>query len=177
MAAVTLGLPTFSSHEDEDIDAFIHLVHGYFNAINLAPVGNSARCMELFQACFKGDAAVWFDDNILEKRWALHNLYNNHGQANMAGIQGRTMAQLIASNSLRVGTNAHAYATIASNNALTVREARTLTRAGAGGANIDVWIPLEAFDQDWSMLDGRPTDDNNPVAAVGNARPVTLNEI
>jgi len=27
------------------------------------------------------------------------------------------------------------------------------------------------------MLDGRPTDDNNPVAAVGNARPVTLNEI
>src|SRR5271154_1667356 len=88
MAAVTLGLLTFSGHEDKDIDAFIHLVHGYFNAINLAPVGNSARCMGLFRACFKGDAAVWFDDNILGKRWSLHNLYNNHGQAAMAGIQG-----------------------------------------------------------------------------------------
>ena len=86
MAAITLGLPTFSGYEDEDIDTFIHLVHGYFNAINLAPVGNSARCMGLFRACFKEDAAVWFDDNILGKRWALHNLYNNHGQANMAGI-------------------------------------------------------------------------------------------
>jgi len=120
MAAVTLGLPTFSGYEDEDIDAFIHLVHGYFNAINLAPVGNSARCMGLFRACFKGDAAIWFDDNILGKRWALHNLYNNHGQAAMANILGRTMAQLIASNSIRAGTNAHAYATIAGNNALTV---------------------------------------------------------
>jgi len=44
-------------------------------------------------------------------------------------------------------------------------------------ANIDVWILLETFDQDWSMLDGRPTDDNNPIAAPGNARPVTLPEL
>ena len=55
MAAITLGLPTFSGHEDEDIDSFIHLFLGYLNAINLNPVGNSARYIGIFRACLKGE--------------------------------------------------------------------------------------------------------------------------
>src|SRR5271170_5777790 len=84
------------------------------------------------------------------------------------------MAQLITSNSLRVGTNAHAYATTASNNAITMTNAGNLQIAAM--ASLRLWVPVKEFNQDWSMLDGRPTDDNNPIAAVGNARPVTLPE-
>ena len=48
MAAITIGLPAFSGHEDEDIDSFIHLFLGYLNAINLNPIGNSAQCIGIF---------------------------------------------------------------------------------------------------------------------------------
>src|SRR5271170_4510547 len=84
------------------------------------------------------------------------------------------MAQLITSNSIRVGTNAHAYATTAGNNAITMINAGNLQIAARAGLRL--WVPVEEFNQDWSMLDGRHTDDNNPIAAPGNPRAVTLPE-
>ena len=63
--AIALGLPIFSEAEDEDIDSFIHLFRGYFHAIGIDPVANSDRALGIFQACFKGEAGVWYNEQIL----------------------------------------------------------------------------------------------------------------
>jgi hypothetical protein len=176
MANVALGLPTFSGHEDEDIDSFIHLFRGYLHAIGVDPIANSARALGIFRACFKGEASIWYDEHILGKRWQLYNLYNNTGQNTIAGIRGRSMAQLNATASLRIGSEAHTYANIGANNAILVSDAGSLTRPVVNNQNL--WIPVQDFDQDWSILGGRPTNDNNPPqGGGGNNRPITFNEL
>jgi hypothetical protein len=175
MANIALGLPTFAGLEDEDIDSHIHLFRGYLHAIGVDPVANGDQALGIFRACFKGEAGVWYDEHILGKNWQLYHLFNNHGQADIAGIRGRSMAQLNATASLRIGSEAHTYANIGGNNAILVSAAGSLTRPAVNGQNL--WIPVIAFDQDWSLLGGRPTSENNHVANPGNNRPITLDGI
>jgi len=170
MANIALGLPTFAGLEDEDIDSFIHLFRGYLHAIGVDPVVNGDQALGIFRACFKGEAGIWYDEHILGKNWQLYNLFNNHGQANIAGIRGRSMAQLNNTASLRIGSEAHTYANIGGNNAILVSAAGSLTRPAVNGQNL--WIPALAFDQDWSLLGGRPTSEINPIANPGNNRPI-----
>lgn len=175
MATITLGMPTFSGDEGEDIDIFVGLFRGYLNAlgIDFNDAGTSDRCLGILRACLKGEAAHWYDRTLLDKYWSLHNLYNNHGQDDLDHIRGRTMVQLRTSNSIRAGTAAHTYA---SNN-----DAVILSRAGSdtipAADDLHYWIPLHRFNQDWSMLDGRPVDIENRIANPGNANPITLGPI
>ena len=88
MANITLGLPVFSGSEDEDIDSFIHLYRSYMylHAIGIDPVANSDQALGIFRACFKGEAGVWYNEQILGKKCELCNLYNNIGQVNIARV-------------------------------------------------------------------------------------------
>ncbi|CAG8855200.1 45936_t:CDS:2, partial [Gigaspora margarita] len=74
----------------------------------------------ILRGCLYGRALEWFDRKILGKRWELHNIFANHGQAGMGALRGRTMAQMNTSNSFRNPSIAHDYANIVGNNAVTV---------------------------------------------------------
>ncbi|CAG8652354.1 18045_t:CDS:2, partial [Racocetra persica] len=62
----------------------------------------------------------WFDLKILGKRWELHNIFANHGQAGMGALRGRTIAQMNTNNSFRNPSIVYNYANTASNNVVTV---------------------------------------------------------
>ena len=176
MAVVTLGLPIFEGKEDDDVNTFINLFQGYLHGINVDPVANSAQALGILRGCMKGESANWFDEYILGKRWHLSNLYNNTGQGNIAGIRARTMAELLGTNSIKPGTDAYTYANIGGNNAVTVTDAGSTTVPGGNAVNR--WIPVQAFDQDWSIIGGEPTDDAvNNIANPGNNRPIVFPEL
>ncbi|CAG8558868.1 9408_t:CDS:2 [Acaulospora morrowiae] len=91
----TILAPTFSGNHDEDIDIFISCFSAYLAGIDVNPVGVARdRAFGILRGCLSGSALDWFDRKILGKRWELHNILANHGQANIAGVQGRTMAQM-----------------------------------------------------------------------------------
>ena len=94
----------------------------------------------------------------------LDNLLNNHGQANWAGLVGRTMANLTGTNSFVNPSPAHTYATIPANNAT------TLANSGL--------LPAHGLIQDWGDISGHPTDAPvTAIAAGGGAVPIVLPEI
>ena len=68
IANIALGLSIFSGAKDEDIDSFIHLFRGYLYAIGVDPIANRDQALGIFQACFKGEAGIWYNEHILEKR-------------------------------------------------------------------------------------------------------------
>ncbi|CAG8721728.1 20707_t:CDS:2, partial [Dentiscutata erythropus] len=92
----------------------------YLAGIDVDPVGATRdRAFGILRGCLSGLALDWFDRKILGKRWELHNILANHGQANIAGVQVRTMAQINTSNSFRNPSIAHTYANTPANNAVT----------------------------------------------------------
>ncbi|CAG8801956.1 18800_t:CDS:1, partial [Dentiscutata erythropus] len=61
----------------------------YLAGIDVNPVGATRdRAFGILRGCLSGLALDWFDRKILGKRWELHNILANHGQANIAGVQG-----------------------------------------------------------------------------------------
>lgn len=170
MAIVTVGTPIFSGGPDEDVRRHVELFTGYIHGLGINPADGAGgppngeqRTLGLFRASLSGDAGKWFDETFLGKHWELYNLYDNHGQANLAGIAGRNMGQLIASNSFRVGTDAHAYATVAGNVNTTLRNSTML--------------PAHGIIQDWAPLGGRPTDEAPRLTGAGGAVTTILPEI
>src|SRR5581483_8349334 len=171
MALITLGLPIFSGGPDEDIERHVELFSGYLNGLAIDPANHGdgpptseARARGLFRASLTGDAAKWFDDTFIGKHWELHNLLNNHGQADWAAVRGRTMQELVASDSFKNPSDAHTYATTPANNA------RTLAASGM--------LPVRGFLQNWNDIGGRPI--NRPVTgfgAGGAAVPIVLEHI
>ena len=165
MAGVTITPPFFSGGIDEDINVFIRRFPGFLDGVNINPVGNQGgRALGMLRSCLQGEAGEWYDEFILGKNWKLTNIFDNHGQAGMGALRGRTMAQMLASNSFRPHSLASTFANIAGNNAVTV-----------GGANARM-IPAEAFEEDWTNAGGEPTDDPVNVLA-GNNNPIVLNGI
>ncbi|CAG8491622.1 6017_t:CDS:2 [Acaulospora morrowiae] len=152
----------FGNH-DEDIDIFISRFSAYLAGIDVNPVGVARdRAFGILRGCLSGSALDWFDRKILGKRWELHNILANHGQANIAGVQGRTMAQMNNTNSFRNPSIAHTYANVPANNAVTVGNSM---------------VPAEAFIEDWRLAGGRPSD--RPVNAVNaaNNNPIIFDNI
>ena len=154
MATTAIGMPVFSGGEDEDVNRHIELFEGYLAGIGVDPSDNAGgpptgwkRAFGLFRATMQGPAGVWFDENLTGKNWELHNLFQNHGQANWANLIARTMAHLnttAGSNSFRAGTPVHAYAENAGNVAHTLAHNNLL--------------PAPGLNQNWTLLGGRPTD-------------------
>lgn len=170
MVTVTVGMPIFSGEDEEDVEQFIDLFAGYLAGLGIDPAdmgggppSGSQRALGLFRACMKGPAAVWFDEQLTGKRWRLNNLFNNHGQADWAGVVGRTMQELVASNSFRNPSRAYTYATNPANNAT------TLANSGL--------LPAYGLIQNWRDIGGQPTNEPATVIAIGNNNPIVLPEI
>ncbi|CAG8479469.1 16993_t:CDS:2 [Acaulospora colombiana] len=134
----------------------------YLAGTGINPVGARDQAFGILRGCLSGRALEWFDRKILGKRWELHNIFANHGQAGMGNLRARTMAQMNTSNSFRNPSIAHDYANIAGNNAVTV------------GVSM---IPAEAFTEDWRLAGGQPSD--RPVNAInaGNNNPIVFGDI
>src|SRR6202008_3595502 len=167
MANVTLGMPIFSGEPDEDVELFLNLFRGYLAGLGINPADNAgnptghSRALGLLRGCMRGSATEWFDRELTRKNWELHNVFQNHGQANWGALRGRTMPQLNATagtNSFRAGTNIHAHAENVANAADTFR----------------VFLPAPGLDQDWRMLDGRPTDRARQIAGGGAGATVVI---
>lgn len=165
MAGVSMTPPIFEGHIDQDINVFIRRFKGFLDGIGIVPpVG--ACAIGLFQSCLQGPAADWYDRNILGKNWKLNNIFNNHGQADIAGLQGQTMQEMRTTNSFRPNSLASTFANIGGNNVVTV------------GDPIAKMIPAEAFEEDWTNAGGEPTDDPVNIPAVhGNNNPIVLQGI
>ena len=170
MVTITVGLPIFPGEPDDDVERFIDLFAGYLAGLGINPAdmaggppSGNQRALGLFRACMKGLAAVWFDEQLTGKRWRLNNLFNNHGQADWAGVVGRTMQELVASNSFRNPSRAYTYATNPANNAT------TLANSGL--------LPAYGLVQNWRDIGGQPTNEPTTVIAIGNANPIVLPEI
>ena len=151
MALVTVGLPVFSGGPDESVDRHIELFVGYINGLGIntalvadGPPSSDSRTKGLFRASLSGEAGEWYDEIFIGKHWELHNLFNNHGQANWAGVVGRTMPQLNASNSFRNPSRACTYATTPANNGTAL--------------NVSGLLPAYGLIQNWDDIGGRPTD-------------------
>ncbi|CAG8855009.1 45658_t:CDS:1, partial [Gigaspora margarita] len=84
------------------------------------PVANQNQAFGILRGCLHGRALEWFDRKILGKRWELHNIFANYGQAGMSALWGRTMVQMNTSNSFRNPLIAHDYTNIVGNNAVMV---------------------------------------------------------
>ena len=167
MAGITVTPPKFSGAIDEDINIFIRRFQGFLDGLGINPVGAQRnRAIGMLRSCLEGSAGKWYDQTILGKNWRLTNVFNNHGQAGMGALRGRTMAQMIASNSFRLNSLASTFANVPANNAVTV-----------GDVNARM-LPQEAFEQDWTNAGGEPTDNPvNAVAVAGNNNPIILNGI
>ncbi|CAG8764910.1 525_t:CDS:1, partial [Gigaspora rosea] len=147
---------------NEDIDIFISRLSSYLAGTSIDPVANWDQAFGILRGCLHGRALEWFDRKILGKRWELHNIFANHGQAGMGALRGRTMAQMNTSNSFRNPSIAHDYANTAGNNAVTV------------GVSM---IPAKAFTEDWHLAGGQLLD--RPVNAInaGNGNPIVFGDI
>ena len=165
MAGITVTPPFFSGGIDENINIFIRRFQGFLDGVGINPVGGQRdRAIGMLRSCLQGPAGEWYDENILGKRWKLINIFDNHGQGGMGALRGRTMAQMIASNSFRAHSLASTFANIGGNNAVTV------------GDVIARMVPVEDFEEDWTNSSGEPTDDPVNVFA-GNNNPIVLNDI
>ncbi|GES92388.1 hypothetical protein GLOIN_2v1778046 [Rhizophagus clarus] len=98
------------------------------------------------RACMRGRTLEWFDDEITTKQnWELINLLDNTGQANLVAVNGRTAVQ--------IGANA-------------LNEAV----GQPGNAIVKLRAVEDAWNEDWHIAGGRPTNDpvNAPNANAGN---------
>ncbi|CAB4407378.1 unnamed protein product [Rhizophagus irregularis] len=98
------------------------------------------------RACMRGRTLEWFDDEITTKQnWELTNLLDNTGQANLVAVNGRTAVQ--------IGANA-------------LNEAV----GQPGNAIVKLRAVEDAWNEDWRIAGGRPTNDpvNAPNANAGN---------
>src|ERR1700719_3101544 len=81
MAVATLGMPTFSGRDDEDLFVFIDLYRGYLHSIGVDPLdlaggppNGSQRALGILRSCMQGEAAEWFDRNLTGKNWKINNV-------------------------------------------------------------------------------------------------------
>ena len=111
-----------------------------------APVTGRDQAIGYLRECMRGRTLEWFDDEITTKQnWELTNLLDNTGQANLVAVNGRTAVQIRA-------------------NALNE------TVGQPGNAIVKLRAVEDAWNEDWRIAGGRPTNDpvNAPNANAGN---------
>src|SRR5256884_8336544 len=100
------------------------------------------------RGCMRGRTLEWFDDEITTKQnWELTNLLDNTGQANLVAVNGRTAVQ--------IGVNA-------------LNEAV----GQPGNAIVKLRVVEDAWNEDWRIAGGRPT--NAPVNAPNASNGTTV---
>ena len=102
------------------------------------------------RACMRGRTLEWFDDEITTKQnWELTNLLDNTGQANLVAVNGRTAVQIGAS---------------ALNEAV----------GQPGNAIVKLRVVEDAWNEDWHISGGRPTNAPLNVPNAGNGTTVVV---
>ncbi|CAG8605871.1 6391_t:CDS:2, partial [Diversispora eburnea] len=119
------------------------------DAVGGPPTGRD-HAKGLLRGCMRGPMLEWYDENITTKQnFELHNLLDNTAQGTIQLVAGRTAVQL---------------------GAQALREAN-------GRAGTDI-IPLRAthdpWNEDWSIADGRPTNDAVNAPNANNGTPVVV---
>src|SRR2546429_10028361 len=100
MAVVVASIPTFSIEEEDNLDAFIDRLIGYYNAISVNPNGAGGgppigrdRAMGILRGCLKGSVTGWFDEQIVGKKWKLKYFLSARGAGNIAVLPGLAVVQ------------------------------------------------------------------------------------
>ena len=102
------------------------------------------------RACMRGRTLEWFDDEITTKQnWELTNLLDNTGQANLVAVNGRTAVQ--------IGANA-------------LNEAV----GQPGNAIVKLRAVEDAWNEDWRIAGGRPTNAPANAPNAGNGTTVVV---
>ena len=164
MAAVTVDPPKFSGGIEDDIEQFTRLFRGFLHSLNINPVGavGRAQALGMLRNYLKGEAASWYDEEILGKNWKLNNIFDNHGTNTVALLQAQNMGQMNGNASFRPHSLAHVFAHVGANGAVLV---------GSANANM---LRHEEFDEDWwTNSGGEPTDEPANIGA-GNNNPIVL---
>jgi hypothetical protein len=161
MAVVSVGAPTFSIEDGDDLDLFIDLYIGYLNALGIdpyavagGPPNGRQRAMGILRACLKGSAAQWFDDYVVGKNWKIANILSRGG-ANMGALRALVVPEGAGgpnANTYLPGSQAQIYATTPANAGHTI------------GASLIPGHDLIGGDPAWERSGGQPTRD--PVNAT-----------
>src|ERR1043166_2606961 len=127
MAVVVASIPTFSIEEEDNLDAFIDRLIGYYNAINGAggglPIGRD-RAMGILRECLKGSVADWFDEQIVGKNWKHKYFLSAGGAGNIGILQPLAVVQGGAglhANSFVAGSLADVFSRDPANGAVTLQ--------------------------------------------------------
>ncbi|CAB5348487.1 unnamed protein product [Rhizophagus irregularis] len=148
----------FRGASGEDPELWLQEFRQWCESAGLDPAANArtrVRIHGVFETLLEDDARDWYETHIKGKNWECVNLLDNTGVANLAAFNALNNGaiQAVAANQFRGGANVlHGQAAAVN----------TIT-----GAN---FIPDHTvWDEDWSIVEGRPTDIavNNPNANNG----------
>ncbi|CAG8645374.1 5125_t:CDS:2, partial [Dentiscutata heterogama] len=76
----------------------------YLAGTGIDPVANRDQVFGILRGCLHGRALEWFDRKILGKRWELHNIFANHGQAALEFLRLPMTMQMVLDDAERIGT-------------------------------------------------------------------------
>ncbi|GBC24661.2 hypothetical protein GLOIN_2v1885507 [Rhizophagus irregularis DAOM 181602=DAOM 197198] len=148
----------FRGASGEDPELWLQEFRQWCESAGLDPAANArtrVRIHGIFETLLEDDARDWYETHIKGKNWECVNLLDNTGVANLAAFNALNNGaiQAVAANQFRGGAGVlHGQAAAVN----------TIT-----GAN---FIPDHTvWDEDWSIVEGRPTDIavNNPNANNG----------
>jgi hypothetical protein len=174
MAVVVASIPTFSTEEDDNLDAFIDRYIGYLNALGINPNADGGpptgkqRAMGILRGCLKGSVAQWFDEQIVGKNWKLKYFLSNGGAGNIGVLQPLTVPQGgvgLHANSFVIGSPADVYSRDPANNAVTIQASMVPSFDMRGG------------DQEWERIGAEPTRDPVNATNANNQQPIVLQDV
>src|ERR1700722_14493699 len=153
MAVATLGMPTFSGRDDEDLFVFIDLYRGYLHSIGVNPLdlaggppNGSQRALGILRSCMQGEAAEWFDRHLTGKNWKINNVMVVVANGNEVAFKAILLGAPAAVGTFRAGSDAANYAGLGANAALTIGNT--------------MWSDeLVGTDLIWRRSDGQVTDE------------------
>ena len=172
MAVVVASIPTFSIEEEDNLDAFIDRLIGYYNAIGVNPNGAGGgppigrdRAMGILRGCLKGSVADWFDEQIVGKNWKLKYFLSAGGAANIGVLQALTVPQGGAglhANSFVAGSPADVFSRDPANGAVTIQASMVPSFDMLGG------------DIEWERIGAEPSRDPVNAPGANNNQPIVL---
>ena len=172
MAVVVASIPTFSIEEEDNLDAFIDRLIGYYNAIGVNPNGAGGgppigrdRAMGILRGCLKGSVADWFDEQIVGKNWKLKYFLSAGGAGNIGVLQALTVPQGGAglhANSFVAGSLADVFSRDPANGAVTIQASMVPSFDMLGG------------DIEWERIGAEPSRDPVNATNANNNQPIVL---
>ena len=172
MAVVVASIPTFSIEEEDNLDAFIDRLIGYYNAIGVNPNGAGGgppigrdRAMGILRGCLKGSVADWFDEQIVGKNWKLKYFLSAGGAGNIGVLQALAVVQGGAglhANSFVAGSPADVFSRDPANGAVTIQASMVPSFDMLGG------------DTEWERIGAEPSRDPVNAPGANNNQPIVL---